>query len=63
MGVKALITATGVVQEVRVAYSSGQSILDQAALEGLRRWRFSPAYHSGQPVAAWVVVPVGFKLE
>ncbi len=61
--VRVLVAATGAVQDIRVAASSGQSTLDRAALETLRRWRFSPAYLAGRPVTAWVTVPVVFQLE
>ncbi len=45
-----------------VGESSGDSALDQAALEAVRGWRFEPAKRNGVPVRAWAVVPVEFKL-
>ncbi|MFO8025480.1 TonB family protein [Thiohalophilus sp.] len=50
-------------QEVKLARSSGSARLDRAALEAVKRWRFEPARRGGTAVAAWVVVPITFKLE
>jgi protein TonB len=61
--VRVLVAATGAVEDLRLAVSSGRNALDQAALDGLRRWRFNPAQLAGRPVAAWVTVPVVFRLE
>jgi periplasmic protein TonB len=42
---------------------SGPMLLRQAALESVRRWRYSPALADGKPVATKVVVSVEFKLH
>jgi protein TonB len=42
--------------------SSGNGVLDQAALEAARRWRFVPALRKGVPVQATVDVPFAFRL-
>ena len=60
--VRVLVEASGRVVDAQVAKSSGYDELDQAAEEVLYRWRFNPAYRDGQPVTAWVKVPVSFKL-
>jgi protein TonB len=61
--VKVLISERGTVEDTAIAQSSGYASLDDAARQCLRRWLFSPAYRDGRAVAAWVVVPVMFKLE
>jgi protein TonB len=61
--VKVLISARGIVEDTVIVESSGNASLDDAAKQGLRRWLFRPAYRDGRAVAAWVVVPVMFKLE
>lgn len=61
--VKVLISERGTVEDAVIAQSSGHVSLDDAARQGLHRWLFSPAYRDGRAVAAWVVVPVVFKLE
>ena len=48
---------------VELARSSGSGRLDEAALRTVRDWRFAPARRGGQAVAAWVRVPILFKLE
>lgn len=60
--VRVLILEKGVVGDTAIVQSSGYGSVDQAAVNGLRRWRFSPAYQGGRPVPAWVVVPVIFEL-
>jgi protein TonB len=48
---------------VRLHTSSGSSLLDDAAIAAVNKWRFVPARQGGNPVAAWVQVPVAFKLN
>jgi protein TonB len=60
--VRVLVGENGRPQEVTIGESSGDSALDQAALEAVRDWRFEPAKRNGVPVRAWAVVPVEFKL-
>ncbi|AJR08960.1 energy transducer TonB [Photobacterium gaetbulicola] len=43
--------------------SSGAEILDEAALEAIKRWRFSSHIVDGQAIAHRVQVPVRFKLD
>ena len=38
-------------------------MLDEAALDGIRRWKFSPALQNGHPVAVWVGIKVHFSLH
>lgn len=57
------ITADGHVDELTVRRSSGHKRLDEAALEAVREWRFAPARRGEKPVAAWVLVPIYFRLS
>jgi protein TonB len=43
--------------------SSGSGILDQHAQAQLAQWRFMPARRNGQPVTAWIDVPVLYRLS
>jgi len=56
------ITAAGLADQVAIQDSSGSPRLDQAAQEAVRAWHFTPARQGDQPVAAWVAVPIRFKL-
>lgn len=53
----------GQAQNVAIKTSSGFSRLDVAALETVKKWRFSPAKQGEKFVASWVQVPVSFVLE
>lgn len=56
------VDARGRVKTVNLGRSSGYDILDRAALAAVRGWRFSPATRGATPVAAWVEVPIRFRL-
>ncbi|MBI5117686.1 energy transducer TonB [Candidatus Poribacteria bacterium] len=49
--------------EVRVDKTSGHELLDKAAIEAVRKWRFVAAKKGANPAAAWVKIPVEFSLE
>jgi protein TonB len=57
------VTAQGTVAEVKVAQSSGYSVLDRSALSSVRNWRFEPARRGSRPFETWVQVPVRFELQ
>jgi protein TonB len=59
---KVHVLPTGLPAEVELQASSGHDILDESALETVRRWRFVPATKGGKAVASWVVVPLEFSL-
>ncbi len=43
----------GTVLDVKLKRSSGSSLLDQSAIDTVRKWRFKPATVDGKPVAEW----------
>lgn len=51
----------GVPVSTSVANSSGSRLLDRAAVDAARRWRFEPAHVNGQPTVGTVHVPIDFK--
>ncbi len=57
------VLTDGAPATVELRTSSGYSLLDEAALEAVRRWRFAPALVAGEPVQGVVHVPVVFRLE
>ena len=56
------VVATGESGTVAVLASSGHRLLDNAALDAVRRWRFVPASDVAPEVAAFIEVPVSFRL-
>lgn len=60
---RVLVTREGLPASVSVEKTSGSNHLDSAALETVKTWRFMPARQGAQPVEAWVLVPIVFKLE
>jgi protein TonB len=60
---RVFISVEGNPAEIRVEKSSGHPVLDQAALTAVKKWRFDPAHEGEAPVAAWVDVPIRFRLE
>lgn len=46
-----------------VKKSSGYEILDQAALQAIRKWKFVPAVQNHVRIRSWAVVPIRFVLQ
>jgi TonB family protein len=59
--VRAQVLANGLVGEAFLRQSTGAPVLDQAALATVRAWRFRPAHRNGEPVPAWVNVPIEYR--
>lgn len=55
-------TGAVVAESLRVAESSGEPLLDLAALEGAPILRFRPALLGGRPVPLTVLFPVKFRV-
>lgn len=60
--VLAQVDSTGHVSDARVVRRSGSFTLDRAATNEVRRWKFEPALHNGQPVVTSVQVPVSYRI-
>jgi len=60
---RAEILETGACNQILVSQSSGHEVLDQAALQAVKQWRFVPARRGGERVTAWVEVPIVFRLD
>lgn len=60
---RVLVNAGGTTDEVQLRASSGHGRLDEAARDTVRRWKFVPARNGAEPCAAWVLVPISFRLE
>jgi len=59
--IEAVIDASGQIRDARVL--RGHPLLDEAALEALRRWRFEPGRLNGRPVAVYFTLTVNFRLR
>jgi len=60
---RVLVGTAGTAEEVRLRASSGHPLLDQAAQDAVRRWKFVPATRGAQAVPAWVLIPISFRLK
>ncbi len=58
-----LVDGAGTVSEITIKNSSGHLSLDNAALNTVKNWLFTPAAVNGRPVAMWVDVPIQFQLK
>ncbi len=61
--VNVLVSAQGTVKTISVGQSSGSRLLDNAALQTVKKWRFHPVLHNGKAVPSSETVPVVFKLK
>jgi protein TonB len=60
---KVLVSRGGDILKIEMAQSSGYEILDKAAAEAVKNWRFVPARKGDVSVDEWVQVPVAFHLN
>ena len=61
--VRAEIEVDGSCRHAEIKTPSASSLLNQAALEAVKNWRFVPATVGNKTVVAWVDIPVTFKLN
>lgn len=57
------VLASGLAGQVKLHQSSGHDVLDNAALQAVRGWRFVAARQDGQVVTKWFLVPIPFILK
>jgi protein TonB len=58
-----LVGIDGAVSQINLTHSSGFDRLDKAALEAVRKWRWSPTIRNGDPVAVRGTVDIPFILK
>lgn len=56
------VRSDGAVEFVEVARSSGHRVLDDAAVDGVRRWRFKPGHRDGHAASFVLRLPIVFAL-
>lgn len=57
------ITKQGDVDQARVVKSSGSEILDNAALDYVKKLKYDPAREEGKPVNIWMSLVIDFTLK
>ncbi len=57
------VLADGGCGQINIHQSSGYAMLDNAALETVKTWRFVPARQGGSSVDKWFMIPVQFSLK
>lgn len=57
------VSAEGDSEQVSVAKSSGHEILDDVAVETVKKWKFVPGRKGSKAIATTVTVPINFKLN
>lgn len=57
------VSAQGLSNSVKVEHSSGYDMLDEAAIEAVKQWRFIPAKRGGTSITSLVLVPIVFRLR
>lgn len=57
------VLANGQCGQIKIKESSGVAILDEAAIQGVQKWRFEPALKNGEKVKSFLEVPVVFELK
>ncbi len=60
--IRVAVGADGAAGRIEILRSSGSTILDEAAVEALSRWRFEPAHAADVAVAGSIDIPVTFRL-
>jgi protein TonB len=58
---EAVLDTNGRVTQLRVLKSA--AMLDQAALDAVRQWRYTPSFYGGHPVSVLMTITVRFQLQ
>ncbi|MGH7891797.1 MAG: energy transducer TonB [Thermodesulfobacteriota bacterium] len=56
------VLESGNVGKIEIRQSSGYGVLDNSALDAVRKWVFIPGKKNGRAMSSWVVVPIRFDL-
>lgn len=57
------ILTNGKVGRYAVTHSTGHKVLDNAATEAVRTWRFQPAMKNGKLIVTCIQIPVRFQIQ
>lgn len=57
------VLESGLPGQIKLHQSSGRDVLDNAAMQTVRNWRFVAARKNGQVITKWFLVPISFILK
>lgn len=57
------VLASGVCGQINIHKSSGYTMLDDAAVQTVKTWRFLPASQAGRALDKWFMIPIQFSLK
>jgi protein TonB len=60
--IKVFVSKEGIVKNLQVQQSSGYQILDLAAQNTVKSWKFIPAREGDMNLDSWVIIPIQFRL-
>jgi len=60
---RVFVSSEGKTKSIKIIETSGHLLLDRAARQAVKLWKFEPARRLGVPVSGFVNVPVIFKLR
>ncbi len=59
-----LVDKEGKVRDIKILKPSGSNVgFEEAAIEAVKKWSFSPAIQNGKPIAVWMTLPVKFQVK
>jgi len=61
--IEAQVSRQGRIKTILLRESSGHLVLDHAAMEGVKNWKFEPAKRMGLSIDGSVTIPLIFKLK
>jgi len=61
--IRTRVLPNGRCDELELVQSSGYALLDRAAMEAVRKWRFRPARRGDEQVSSRIEIPVRFRLD
>lgn len=59
---RVLVDDQGRSQQVEINRSSGSDLLDRAAVDAIKNWRFYPARYGDRAIESWIKIPIEFAL-
>lgn len=59
---KIQVLPEGLVGEIQLLQSAGDSSLDEAAQKAVKQWKFKPGLSGSKPITVWMTLPVKFEL-